>query len=334
MPRDRYDPNLFAGRVQDLRRIDQWLRNPGDRRLRSVTGSPGSGKTWLLEQVRNQYAAAPGYLVLWTDAPSLANPASPSDAIDQLVRTAAETCGFDPRPLLDPNLALERRMEELGRRVCAHGSMRIPFLIIDGMDELRSQREWERVEDLLLAFLSGGPCARALIARRDEQALSRFGLRLIEVIHPLGGFDHQEAQDQATKRFIHLHGLRSPPNFMQLLQNQIPEYDGSHPSMNAFLADRMARSSRTLSADDLEACLRDAAGGSLPDQVLNLLRVLCCRDEWTLTDLSDSGIHLDDPGMMELFQLGILVEAPPRYRVAEGFRGITRAWRRLRGDPC
>ncbi|WP_448595571.1 AAA family ATPase [Thermoflexus hugenholtzii] len=335
MPRDRYDPNLFAGRDTDLQHIDKWLRDPGDCRLRSVTGSPGGGKTWLLEQVRQRYNADPGYLVLWTDAPSLASSTSVSDAIAQLVREAAEGCGFNPSYLLDPSLAAEQRMRELGRRVCARCPSRIPLLIVDGIDELTWQNDRERVEDLLLAFLSDGSCARALIARRDEQALRLFGLQLIEVVHPLGGFNPQETRDQVEKRFIHRHGLTHPPDFMEFLQNQIPEYNGSHPSMNAFLTDWMARPSQTLSADVLEACLRDAVGGPLSDRALHLLRVLCCRDDWTPADLGDSGIPIGDPGMMELFHLGILVDAPRyRYRIAEGFRGMARAWRRLQSSPC
>ena len=336
MLRDPYDPNLFAGRDTDLQQIAAWLRNPGDRRLRSITGSPGSGKTWLLEKVSRQYTNH--CIVLQTKAPALASPAGASREIDQLVTMAANRCDFKPDPLLDSILAPERRMEELGRQVCAHCSPRIPLLIVDGIDELAPQVGWNGVENLLLAFLRGGSCACALIARRDEQALGLFGLRLIEVVHPLGGFNPQETQDQVTKRFAYRHRLAPSPNFISFLQNQIPEYDGSHPSMNAFLVDRMAhwmaRSPLTLTADDLEDCLRDTVGGLLSDQALDLLQVLCCQDDWTLTDLQDSGIHIDDPRIMELFHLGILVEAPPRYRIVEGFRGMARAWRRLRGDPC
>ena len=337
MPRDPYDPNLFAGRANDLDQIHDWLMNPSDQRLRSITGSPGSGKTWLLERVRQDYDNDPQFLVLHASAPALADPSKRLGELQRLVASAAMSCGPDPSPLRDPTLHPEQLMRGLGRWVCERCGDRIPLLILDGLDELSDPNDRGQVEDLLWAFLEGGACARALIARRDEWGLDRFQLRHIEVQHPLSGLNLNEAEDQFRRRLRHRHGRRPASAFNTFRMAHIPEYDGSHPSMNAFLTDWIARSPSSppaLSDRDLEACIQDAVGGPLSPEAMVLLQTLCCRDEWAQIDLQDCRITPDNPAVNELFMKGILVEVPPRYKVADGFRGMARAWRRLCGSPC
>lgn len=62
-----FDPNLSVGREDILNKIEKWANeDKSPRRLLSIVGPPGIGKSWLMAYVRERLEQA-GHLVFWAD---------------------------------------------------------------------------------------------------------------------------------------------------------------------------------------------------------------------------------------------------------------------------
>ncbi len=330
MPRDPYNPLLFAGRAQIIREIQQWATNPGDQRLLSVVGSPGIGKSWVLEHIRHDLTSR-GFLVLFADAHHLAGSGSTA-TLRQLIRQVAQQCPSleaDLQPLLDSNLHPEQVWAGLSQVLCQARLSSKPLLIIDGLDGLSNPGDRNKVERQLIMFLQLD-CTLGILARRDEWGLQHLPLRWMERPLKLVSFSQMEAQDQVQRR-----AGSSGPDIRARLSAQIPGYPWNHPCMNAYLIDwGMKNPGISLDSSVIQACIEDAIGSPFSPPAFQRLLDLCGQARWTMADLRSHGLSLEDPGIYELFRQGLFIEDPPFYQVADGFREMACELRRMQGSPC
>jgi len=342
MPKEPFDPNLFVGRGDPLDKIITWANETAPYgRLLSLVGSPGIGKSWLMCQIHQQLTLSSGRIIIWLNLSSLASCNIPSiDFLDEAerkkwlaeaIQSARLICEHTIRDF-DSTLLFNTSLERFAQDLCEMCKpWPPPILMVDGFEEVSEKLRSEIENDLLVPFLAQ-PCTRVILTRRDDYALQNPDLRWNEQLIILGIFPPQDGREQLEKRLEAQHGLTLALKFPLLLES-IPPYKWDHPSINTVLLDRIAKQyiaghEPHLSRQDLRDCLDEIVW---PFTLSKAARQLVCelaklKDEWTEKDLSKLlGINLSDPELNELFGMGIVQEASPRYKLADGIRELIKA---------
>jgi len=352
-----FNPDLFVGRKALLSKIERWADQPNPpRRLWSVVGPPGVGKSWLLAMARNRLKAKAGRIIFWADLsrdptspetqehlPDLATLEGQQHWLRQVVVQAQEYCSIAIR-YFDPTIPPEAILDALVDDLCGSCQpMLAPILLVDGFEEVSDEVRADFEAKILRRFLGRG-CTRLIIARRDEYALSNQFLRLNEHREWLGGLEDQEGTEQIRRR----DAMLTPPlPNLAALMTSIPHYEWNHPHINSTLFQYSTnRPGDKLDSNNLKACLEEII---LPEKLaqseFELLVILAHLgatpdsdtpplDFWTDLDLAKwTGRRPDDPDLVRLFLLGLVLPAPERFlfarKVADGIRELIRAWKKL-----
>jgi len=352
-----FDPTRFVGRTNLLNKIESWADQPNPpRRLWSVVAPPGMGKSWLLAMARKRLRTTAGRIVFWADLsrnavdpetnvplPDLTSVAGQREWVKQIVAQAKALCG-GVKDSSSSAANLDAILDQLVDDLCVLCQpMPAPILLVDGFEEVSDEVRADFEEKILRRFLGRG-CTQLMIARRDEYALSNQFLRLNERREWLGGLRSQESIAQLQQRAAMLTPPPPSPNLAALMTS-IPPYEWNHPHINSTLFQYATdRPGNKLDSNDLKACLEEII---LPEKLaqpeFELLVILAHLgaasdsdtsplDFWADLDLAKwTGRRPDDPDLVRLFLLGLVLPAPeklaPARKVGDGIRELIRAWK-------
>ncbi|MDI6769624.1 MAG: hypothetical protein QMD04_08115 [Anaerolineales bacterium] len=347
-----YNPSLFVDRPKALDEIRKWANaSIVDRRVLSFVAPPGAGKTWILKAAHgewNRHNPSNKRLVVWLDVPKIVNRGEEHDpnkmiAIDQVLeclkrvhREAGERCPNVPP--MDPTPVFSAIISQLVRILCNCNLRHDPLVIVDGYDEVSREQAWE-VERRLLDYIIERDCMRMIVAHRDQESLQSDNLRrhqrriFLDTLDPLSP---AFAREQFA-RFVQ----QQYPAVKSSLDDWIKDlkhYQWDNPFANAFLFDRaVSRDPGQLSplnAQDLKDCcwkvITRPINGGKPRYSLELYEfswlvdiAVKLGDEWTAIGL-DETCQLTLREIERLFVYGVIVEIPPRYKIADSLRELLR----------
>lgn len=349
-----YDPTLFVGREEALKQIEQWLATAHpSRRIFSLTGPPGIGKSWVIAEVyRKLYATKRRVFVLnlnttplLVDADNVyphfvrikgpTNNQQRQKYIDwlKIAIKEAKKRGCSHVEALDRTLAPERSLEKLVEALCLYCADPAPVLIVDGYEDLEpDEGEWLQ-ENFLKPFLARS-CTRLIITRRDEKWLQMSPkLRLItsEDTLTLQTLNDQDSQNQIQKRIQHL-SPGPPPEIFQEVIASIPGYKQNYPRINSVLMNMAQKKagkglSGRLTHQDLQECLKQIVlPVEITEDAITKLQNLAKTfpGEFSFHELLEQ-LHITFDDLQELFELGLLQEGVSKQRIPEGIYELAKA---------
>lgn len=341
-----YQSDLFVDRPDPLRALKEWVDAPGDKRVKSLVGPPGSGKTWILKTLESEWEKS--RYVLWLDVPKWMNPPSSGDPIkskfahqqlEDLWKKAKQFCDFPE--IIDHTADLSAIIEKLVEIVCNCNLEHDPVVIVDGYDEI-TEDQAKAFSKRVLEKLISRRCIRMIIAYRDEWTLQGDVLRNNETKPPLriDTVDKSFAVAQFRRLYPHIsHIDEELDNWM----NQFQYYTWNIPLINDILFSIGFRSGpptpRALNDQDLYGCFKEVIERPSPTgiprypmldseqfeliyQIANQLP-----NEWSSTDVEQrfgmSNFYLDTR-TRQFFELGLIMQDGNNHQIAAGLRELLR----------
>lgn len=344
----QYSPELYADRSEIQREIEEWLAAATpDKRVFSVVGPPGVGKSWLLKNVMEQYGAK--QLVLWFYAPDLV---AESEATFQkaLYEKITHYC---PGIAEDPFIVSQEFpafIENITKILCGVCQNPKPLIVVDGSDNIDVDVSGKIQRRFLRPFFhfdhqdKAFDIFRMLIARRSP--LGDAVLRNKEQLVRLDAFDQSKfgnAEDQ-IRRLIQ----RFQPHVQdwQLYREYLPpgcRYRWNHPFINTYLLCHVFRFGSIQAANLMDCCTQlinrpqiGGRSGSIEEDCESLLRLsTLLPDRWNLDDFKRLTKKTSDDLGWYLAR-GIVVktdigqEQTATYCIADGLREVLRDFAFLR----
>ncbi len=355
MPPWEYDPNLFVDRETIRKEIEQWVNDASDKRAFSLIDSPGTGKTWLLNNLYEKWkgetiSGRSDRLVFWLDIPDVVNKKEKQRdlilkkekifkwleaARGEALGHCAEIRAID-RTVPDPSRAVEDFIEDLCQCCDLANS---PVFILDGYDEL-SDSAAETVCDRLIHYLTIRDCTRILLAYREEQRLyfgaPRFSQRSASM-------ESRISDEKQFCRLTEAHGDTTLPSNLNDWKTSLKNYPWTHPFINAFLFECAWQGNgqplRSLTVVDLRKCCNELI--TRPDgngvfrhlplhpSDFDLLKQIAekCPPEWTSFELEENtGQRPSSEAVKRLVEYGLVAinSTTHRQKIADGLRELLR----------
>ncbi len=343
---DVFFPKLFIGRDSELAKLVRWAtEDKVPRRLTSIAGPPGYGKSWLLHQLESLLSTRRDLFVIRVSPLELR---SRTDIIKWLPHVVKRAKGVCPEFVdNDQSNSPEAMIAQLLENLCKTCSPILrPVLIVDSLDE-PSENESKALEKHLLEQFWRNPCVRMVISFRDDHRLNSHILRRGESRMLLVPFSKDEGHQQLDKR-SELAGENLQISREDLLKIVAP-YTLNIPGINTILSKRIKQNETNnqepvLSADDLRDCWQELVGVELTRRPENKeilekdLRIMAQReDTWTLETFARICGYSENDALHHLNSLmSLSIVLPPvrgqRYQLVDGLREILRAEIRLRDE--
>ncbi|MCK6625934.1 MAG: hypothetical protein L6R45_12250 [Anaerolineae bacterium] len=340
-----FSPDLFVGRETELADLIRWATaDTVPRRLRTIVGPPGYGKSWLLcqleKRLRDSRRHGRDLFLLRIPTAEVISRQQIKAWLPSLIKTAQDVRSGEIRdhaPTDPPETIIARLLEDL----CQNCSPTLrPILLVDALDELLDNERRELEKNLLEQFWLN-PGVRIVMAFRDDLGLKSPNLRRGEIRTPLQIFEPETGQKQLQK----LAAENVPPQPADLLP-LLPPYLWTHPQINVSLyeiAQREAPNRQPLAftTDELKSCwvslIKDKVDQALlsQDVIENDLRAISAgEDTWTLETFAALGQYAQGEALdhlQSLMALSIVSQAGgQRYQVVDGLRELLRAEIKLR----
>lgn len=354
-PWQGYNPAYFIERPAALKEIQDWA-NASDitKRVLSLVGPPGGGKTWLLKKLHGEWKNSGDRFAVWMDIPTLVNRSEKQDQnrminatafgtwFDEVQQTAQRYCPYIKS--ISTIVDFSAMVSALVRLVCDCNLDYAPLVIVDGYDEITKEQA-EVISRRILERFIEQRCIRMLIAHRAEWKIEGDSIRR----NQRKLFLHQEdplSRDFARKQYKALfidkfpkQPIFNPNNWM----NQLQHYQWDHTLINAFLflrgLDQGPRPLRKLIDDDFIDCCQtviqrpDSAGNprypALANNEFNVLHSIATQldPEWTQNEVEKllSILFFQDKTIGKLYDLGLICESSPNinhYEIAAGLREL------------
>lgn len=238
--RDEYDGGKFVGRKEAITQAEQWRHS--EKRLLTITGIPGIGKTWLVNYLVQLWDAEPNTFVKHLDLQPYINthqidqpqePFGESDEFFNAARQFIEQC--DVGVIYESTNELAVAIGQVAERLCEkHAQGHLIYLFLDGADDL-SAEEWGTLEAHLIEPLCRCEEIRFVISLRESQRIQSFPLRSQEERLELPPLANIEGREQLQRRGISGAELGK---LDKLIENG---YQLEHPGINSFLAIKILR---------------------------------------------------------------------------------------------
>jgi hypothetical protein len=247
--RTTYNPDQFVGRNAEQAYLHAWAQ--GDKQLLTITGPPGIGKTWFVNNSfqQMQQSGQNAYLVelpiihLRSDQNSLLPEVLQSWA-NQLLIELNQDCplAYD----FDLGRELSSLLEQVAHDICHRCWPGQPiFFFIDGGD-LLSQAAWRLFERQVIESLARQPQIRFIITLKTNQPIKSFLLKRREQRLELGTLQGREL---GLRQLQKLH-----PNLdLARCEYLLADYSWDHPGLNMILADHLQNDSETAPTSPTES---------------------------------------------------------------------------------
>ncbi len=243
-----YTPNRYIERREVDKKLKQWGNSITEQSmLLSLTGAPGTGKSWLLQDLAKRPAdrlpVSPFGVILYQAEKLLAAfQVNHLELKRELIQTANSCCAGLNLPMdLVPTLgAIVVSIAQQSQTACVKSNL---FVFIDGWDELVNDGDFARLQEIVRStFLSShSGFFRIIMARR--RPLTNHYLKLMDHHLQLDVFDEAEAREQQNQQAM---------DPLELLFDGA-KYQWNHPFINAYLLNQ-ATASQPLNFKTLQAC--------------------------------------------------------------------------------
>jgi hypothetical protein len=313
-----YSHERFINRPQIISKILEWLWYSDFKQVLSLTGSPGSGKTWILREIESQLAEAKEGFVIRINAPELVNHCalSAADVINKdevaewIQRIITDAVGKGIRvAAYDPHLTWDASLNSLAHSLCLHNPGLRVIVLVDGFDEVESydihnnrrSYTFTFADHILTPFISR-PCVRMVIARRGQAGLDHPTLR-----------DSEERLDITStadlvpvyEQYLHWVGTINqvfgqqgspaslPGEKFYRWQNELKDYKWDCPYVNDYLIsatiDLPQGDLGQISPEKVKQCIRDLIEKKDPESGLPAYPLLTNEDIDILSQISSLG---------------------------------------------
>jgi hypothetical protein len=329
MIREPYNADRYVTRLEEEPLWDWLNQTPhrDSRRLGTLVGTTGIGKSWLLAKIRDRADEAGNYLIFWADAPEvLANDIAFQNWLQQVVaqaRQAGLTIDFHR------SAQMSYLVRQIAAQCCGTSSTpaRWPLLLVDQADMLPPEMLKTILERSLLQPFLQEWCTRAIITLRNERGLAHHYLKRKEWPLAVSTWSDDKGREQLRKRNSGLD-----------LAQQTPGYEAVSPGVNSWFDNRF-RQSGALNVNDLEECLRertkDTAGEPLTTEAFEDLIHLSEQDGWTIEEFA---LRVRCSTSEAMSRLGVLTDRVillgpgGRYSLPYDLRGLISAYLKRRAE--
>ncbi len=330
--RKTYNPDYFVGRTAEQTQLRTWMVK--DKQLLTITGPPGIGKTWFINNSFQQIKVA-GQIAYLVELP-ISNPRSdqnelPPDVLqswaNQLLIELNQDCpqayGFDL------GQEFSSLLEKVAHDICHRCWPGQPvFFFIDGGD-LLSQAAWRLFERQAIEPLARQPAIRFIITLKTSQPIRSFMLKRREQRLELGTLQGRE---------LGLHQMHKLNPALDLARCEyiLADYSWDHPGLNMLLAEHLhtdpLTEDVTLQPDLVMTVLSELE--ALPENGAETINLLAClahhdSDTWS-ADTIGQLMNISLAQAWEWINLlnhhwFITNVGGPNYKITDGLRQFLRA---------
>lgn len=306
------------------------------KRLLTVTGSPGIGKTWFIHHIRSTFCQdqlPPNYL-LTLKPNNASNPINVrfSEDLKEFIESLNKSEAVSVHQY-DPIVEMEAMAESVAREVCVDliDNQEEFFLFIDGSDELNVS-EWREFEKKIIEPLARHVCFRFIIALRNDQRIRARNLRLsaekLELPTLRGRGIEQVDKLRENSLLTKDHTIYLPN-----------DYEWEHPGITCFLVDLIEdlEGTDSLPQDTAQRLVEQLK--MLPPKELekkeelknnlDLLTCLASLDYWSVNHLiqlqkqSHNDYSLRDAdNKIDYLKRYYFIKGGPAYQVSEGWKEL------------
>lgn len=335
-----YQFELYVHREAFFEELQSWFSNSlPEYRLRSLTGAPGIGKSWVVAHTYHELCQA-GCIPIWLDLsqdavfpgnpdpgeePALFPDARTEVGRQQWLRWAMEQAQKNCSEIVsfDGTISFESMFAQFVEDLCLKCNSHTPVLLVDGYDEVESPDVREYLQEHIFTSFWQPGCTRLLIAHRDaEDDDPHRILSWNEEILPLPGFVEIEQRKQIENL------QREHPAHPDVLDTLEP-YLSKVPLVNHILFEHaIACHPNLLNATDFQHCVGElvARAGISPESV-NVLYIIAQNLDETWTDIElqeGTNIRLEDSNLEQLFDTGLVhhIIDTALYQIDEGVRSL------------
>jgi AAA ATPase domain len=272
--RTAYNPHQFVGRDAEQAHLHAWVQ--GDKQLLTITGPPGIGKTWFINNSFRQLKAASqnSYII---ELP-IADPHSDQNGLppellqswaDQLLIELNQDCplAYD----FELGQELSSLLEQVAHDICHRCWPGRPlFFFIDGGD-LLSQAAWRLFERQVIESLARQLQIRFIITLKTSQPIKSFLLKRREQRLELGTLQGRELGLSQMQKL-------NPDLDLTRCEYALPDYSWDHPGLNMILAAHLQTDPETaaiLLKPDLVATVLSELE-ALPGNAAETINLLAC----------------------------------------------------------
>ncbi|MBM3145794.1 MAG: hypothetical protein FJ010_12675 [Chloroflexi bacterium] len=340
-----FDPGKFVDRPVTLQELKKWLDTPQEKRVKSVLGAPGSGKTWVLKKLESELNNR--CFLLWLNVLEWINRGNEQDPInstfaheclEETWKRAERFC--DIPDLIDHTADLIVIIEKLVEIVCDCGFECDPIVIVDGYDEITEKQAKAFSKRVLEPFVSR-PCVRMILAYRDDWTLEGDALRRNESKPPfrVGTVD----EDFAVSQFRLLFPGSPPTNEKLIAWMKQKRYQWNVPLINRILFqkgfNRNSPGLQPLTNQDFHDCFKEAierpdSQGNPRYEMLNpdqfeMIYQMANQlpDQWSSTTVEElfgmPNFYMDNR-VKRFFDLGLIEHEDNIHQIVSGLRELLR----------
>ena len=330
--RKTYNPDHFVGRDAEQTHLQKWV--VGDKQLLTITGPPGIGKTWFINNSFQQLKMA-GQIAYLLDLPII-DPRSdqnslPPDLLQSWANQLLIELNQDCPQAYAFNLGQEfsSLLEKVAHDICHRCWPNRPvFFFIDGGD-LLSQADWRLFERQAIEPLARQPAIRFIITLKTSQPIRSFMLKRREQRLELGTLHGRDLGLQQVKTL-------NPSLDMTQCEYVLADYTWDHPGLNMLLAEHLQTDLATddvvLKPDLVHTILSELE--ALPEngeETINLLACLARHDSDTWS--ADTISHLMNISLAQAWDWINLLNhhwfitsvGGPNFKITDGLRQFLRA---------
>lgn len=222
----------FVERKDEIAQIIDWAKKK-KKRLLTVIGLPGIGKSWLLEETLPQLNNPDNRNTLWINVPK------PEEISTWLKALLLDISNEYPNvPAYDAATEVAVLLEHMAAVLCAECNGDF-YLVFDKGDELfrgDNQDDWREFERIVIEPLARLECIRFIIALHDQQRIQTWILRRSSESLALEGFKNSGAGLNHIRRLLP-YALNPLPEVTaeRVCEEYLPNYGWEHPGLNAYL---------------------------------------------------------------------------------------------------
>ncbi len=322
-----YNPDQFVGREAEQVYLRGWVA--GEKQLLTITGPPGIGKTWFVnnsfQQLRTDGQIAYMVELPITDPRSDQNDLPPevlegwcNQLLIELNQDCPQAYGFEL------GQEVSSQLERVAHDICYRCWPGQPiFFFIDGGD-LLSQAAWRQFERQAIEPLARQTAIRFIITLKTSQPIKSFMLKRREQRLELGTLQGREQGLQQMQKL-------NPELDMARCEYILADYTWDHPGLNMLLAEHLD-TAVTLKPDLVATVLSELE--ALPENGAETIDLLAClahhdSDTWsadTIGQLMNISLAQAWDWINLLSHHWFITNVGgPNYKITDGLRQFLRA---------